>query len=86
MSVIRRAWLVPLAVAAALTLLPTPLTGDYPPPPDPPPPDNQDPGYGGGAPGGGCGYYPERHTYCPSGTALIYRCYNPYVWIFITCL
>ncbi len=52
MSVMLRTSLVPLAVAVTLTLLPTPLTGDYPPPLDPPPPDNQDP-FGGGDGHGG---------------------------------
>jgi|GEM_PF-5381640 hypothetical protein len=67
MSVLRRTWVVPLAVAIALTLLPTPLTGDYPPPPDPPPPDYDDPGGpGDGFGGAGCYRLAFIDPGCPS--------------------
>ncbi len=78
MSAVRRAWVVLLAVA--MMLLPTPATSEDPPP------DVQDRGWGGGAPGGGCGYYPGGFAACPNGLALFYRCFNPYVKFFVSCL
>jgi|YNPBryunderm2012_1023409.scaffolds.fasta_scaffold27473_1 hypothetical protein len=75
MSVLRRTWVVPLAVAAALTLLPTPATSDEPSGDEP---LIQDPGSPIDVPGSGCRVETRQvhQTYCPSGWAQFLYCYG----------
>ena len=88
MSGLRRTWVVPVAVADAWTLLPTPGTSDEPQ--DPPPPDMQDPGWGWGEPAGGpgahgeCQYRVQPAVQCNGRNGL--HLYCPYVIILLGCL